>query len=68
MADGGGRGKPLPYGGEKGLTNRDKLTALMNEARRRGITYGELSARLTQEETKRIYERYMGKRIEKKDT
>lgn len=50
------------------MTNRDKLTALMNEARRRGVTYGELSARLTPEETERIYDRYMGKGREKKDT
>ena len=42
------------------LTNRDKLNALMYEARRRGVTYGELSARLTPEETERIYRRYMG--------
>lgn len=45
-----------------GLTNRDKITALMNEARRRGITYGELVAHLTPEETERIYDRYMGRR------
>lgn len=44
------------------LNNRDKLTALMNEARRRGITYGELVAHLTPEETERIYDRYMGRR------
>ena len=42
------------------MTNRDKLNALMYEARRRGVTYGELSARLTPEETERIYRRYMG--------
>lgn len=46
------------------MTNRDKLTALMNEARRRGITYGELSAKLTTEETERIYERYEGRRTD----
>ena len=42
------------------MTNRDKLNALMYEARRRGVTYGELTARLTPEETERIYRRYMG--------
>lgn len=47
-----------------GLTNRDKLTALMNEARRRGVTYGELSAMLTRSETERIYERYEGRRTD----
>lgn len=47
-----------------GLTNRDKLTALMNEARRRGVTYGELSAKLTPSETERIYERYEGRRTD----
>lgn len=50
------------------MTGRDKLTTLINEARRRGITYGELSAKLTRSETERIYERYMGKGKEPVDT
>lgn len=47
------------------MTNTDKLNALMGEARRRGVTYGELTARLTPEETQRIYDRYMGRHREK---
>lgn len=43
------------------MTNTDKLLALMGEARRRGVTYGELSARLTPEETQEVYDRYMGR-------
>ncbi len=40
------------------LSERDKLAAIAQEARRRGTTYGKLAAQLTQQEQEKIYKHF----------
>jgi hypothetical protein len=49
------------------MGNQDKIAAISMEARKRGVTYGELAASLEEDEKEKVYHAYMRekKRLEK---